>query len=330
MISSPLRKIYAPPVQKRTTGEYSSPMKHSILLFLALGLFAALTVCSSSAAQGAAHGLAVCAATLVPSLFPFFVLADLLSALGLPELLGRTAQPLMRRLFHVSGYGAQAFLLGLAGGYPLGASLVADLRRTGRISRSEGEHLLAFCNNSGPAFILGAMGGVFQSPKAGCLLYVTHVLAASLVGFLLRGKTPPQETSPEELPAPLPFGAAFGQSVSKALRSTLSVCAYVVFFGALLGMLTPLQTLPPLAAALVTGFLELGSGAAALTGLAPTVQTLAVAALLLGWGGLSVQGQTLSVIAGTDLRLAPHLLGRALCGVFAAGLTVVGAYVCGF
>ena len=92
----------------------------------------------------------------------------------------------MHRLFGVSGPGCAALILGLMAGYPLGAASAAGLVQRGEIKREEGERLLGFCNNSGPAFLLGAAGaGVFGSAKAGILLYISHVLAALTAGFLL-------------------------------------------------------------------------------------------------------------------------------------------------
>ena len=302
-------------------------MKKHLPVILTLGLFAALVVCSGRAADGARQGLAVCAATLVPSLLPFFVLSNLLSALGLPDLLGGGLGALVGKLFGVSPGGAQAFFLGLSGGYPLGASVVADLRRDERISLDEAERIMAFCNNSVPAFIIGAAGGVFQSAGAGLLLFAAHVLAAVTVGVLFRGKATPEavcDKPPAAAPVP-PFGKALTAAVSRAISSTMTVCGYVVLFGALLGVLAPLMALPPLAKALVTGFLELGSGVAAMAGLGPTPLSLAVTAFILGWGGLSVHCQTLGVLDGTDIKCARHLSGRALCGVFAAIFTYLGA-----
>lgn len=301
-------------------------MKKHLPVLVVLGLFALLVVFSGPAAEGARKGLDVCAATLVPSLLPFFALANLLSALGLPDLLGGLFGGAMGRLFHISPDGAQAFFLGLSGGYPLGAALVADLRRSGRVARDEAERLLAFCNNSGPAFILGAAGGVFKSPAAGLLLYVTHVLAAITTGVVFRGKSPaPVPEKPSAAKAVPPFGKALTAAVSKAVGSTVTVCGYVVLFGALLGILEPYLTLPPPVNALVCGFLELGSGVAAMAGQAPEPVPLALTALIIGWGGASVHCQTMGVLADTDISCARHLAGRALCGAFAAVYTYFGA-----
>ncbi len=301
-------------------------MKKYLPLFSVLALGIGLMCLSQEAAAGARNALSVCGATLAPSLLPFFTLSNLLTALGLPALLSGGPGRAVGRLFHVSPAGAQAFILGLSGGYPLGASVTADLRRAELISRDEGERLAAFCNNSGPAFILGAAGAVFQSPAAGLLLFLTHVLGAATVGLLFRGKASPSG----EMPAPPPvqsFAKALPAAVGKAVSSTLAVCGYVVLFGAIVGALTPFLALPSLARALVTGFLELGGGVAAFAGMAPTPLHLACAAFIIGWGGLSVHCQTMGVLSDTDISCARHLAGRALCGLFAAAYTYIGAYL---
>lgn len=72
------------------------------------------------------------------------------------------------------------------------------------------------------------------------------------------------------------------------------------------------------ARALCTGVLELGTGIGAMQGLTPTPGNLALAAFLIGWGGVSVHCQTAAVIAGTDIKSARHTAGRLLHGVISA------------
>ena len=58
-----------------------------------------LLTCGNTAAQGVRDGISLCLASVIPALFPFFVAAQLLTALGAAEVLGRAAGPLFRRLF---------------------------------------------------------------------------------------------------------------------------------------------------------------------------------------------------------------------------------------
>ena len=71
-----------------------------LLCLLALLLF------PQDAAQSARAALALCAQTVIPSLFPFFVLSSLLIACGASALLSALLAPLMRPLFGLSGAGA--------------------------------------------------------------------------------------------------------------------------------------------------------------------------------------------------------------------------------
>ena len=138
------------------------------------------------AASAVRAGLALCAGTVVPSLFPFFAAISLLLQLGAAEALGRLCAPIMRPLFRMRGVCALPLLAGLLGGYPSGAKTAASLYAQGRITRQEAELLLGFCDNCGPAFLLGCVGaGVLGDPAAGLWLYAVHILSALLAGLLL-------------------------------------------------------------------------------------------------------------------------------------------------
>ena len=56
----------------------------------------------------------------------------------------------------------------------------------GELPRQEAELLLGFCDNCGPAFLLGYVGaGVLGDARAGAYLYLIHVLSALLAGMVL-------------------------------------------------------------------------------------------------------------------------------------------------
>lgn len=318
-------------------------VKKALPLCLALTVFILLALESAPAGEAARSGLLLCARVIIPSLLPFFVLSNLLSALGLSKALSRLATPLMRKLFRVSGAGAAAFLIGLTGGYPLGAATAAELFRRQELRADEAKRLICFCNNSGPAFIVGAAGsGIFGSALAGFVLYAAHILSAVLVGLLfsMRSKAPADGSLPRG-GAIEPFSAAFPNAVSAAVRSTVIICGYVVFFSVVTGLLNALGIFSAAsgflavktglglsqARALLTGFLELGSGVGAMLGLPPNAANLAICAFILSWGGLSVQFQTRAVLECTPLGKAPLLFSKLLHGVLAAALAYLLAFL---
>ena len=108
-----------------------------------------LILLSNTAVKAAMNGLVLWAGVVVPSLFPFFVSAEILNSTGFIRASGVLLEPVMRPLFNVPGCGSFALALGVTSGYPVGAKITCDFRSKGDLTRIEAERLLAFTNNSG-------------------------------------------------------------------------------------------------------------------------------------------------------------------------------------
>ncbi|MFR7894949.1 MAG: sporulation protein [Dysosmobacter sp.] len=254
----------------------------------------------------AAKALTLCAGTVIPALFRFMVITGLLVRLGFGQWLAPDMAGLMASLFRLPGCAGSALLLGLVGGYPIGARTAAELYASGDLTRQEAERLLTFCNNSNPVFLISVLGaGVFGSIRAGLWLWLIHVCAALLTGLLFRGLGRGRKTVPPAISFQAPsLPAAFVSSVRDSAGTMLSVCAFVTFFYVLI---SPLTALPGPWAALAVGCGELFS----LTPLLSCDRTgFLLAAGCAGWGGLSVLCQT-AALDGTDLPPRPLSAGQA-------------------
>ncbi len=302
-------------------------MKRWFPILAALCALISLVTASAPVIARASEGLRLCAELIIPSLFPFFVVSSLMARLGFPQLLGQRLRRPARKLFGVSGDGATALFIGLTGGYPLGAAYLAELTEQGRLSPREAGRLLGFCNNSGPAFLVGALGaGVFSSLRAGLLLYASHALAALAAGLLLRfGGEPEPSLSPASSPPPEPFSRALTEAVRSAVPAVLTVSGFVICFTVFTGLLeengflepavrllSALGLSPAQSRALLLGFWELGGGVGAMRGLPLSPANLSLAALLVGWGGVSVHFQSLAPFSELPVSCARHLPGRLL------------------
>ena len=312
-------------------------MKRSNLIpliptFLLLG---ALTIASSGAVKGARAALETCGWVIIPCLFPFLTISLLINRLGVPLWLGSKLQTPMGLLFGVSGTGAGVFILGILGGYPGGAAVIADLLEREDLDAKEAKKLLAFCNNSGPAFLIGAMGiGIFQNAAAGLLLYAVHIFAAFITGLFLSGTEHAPSPSDKVFIASANLSTALPEAMKKAVPQTMQICGYVVFFGAVCGVLDEVGILSELcgslarytpltlhqARGLCMGLLELGCGISALSGSALTPANLTRCSLITGFGSLSVCFQTAGVLHQSGIPLRHHLLGRICCSGIGAFL----------
>ena len=271
-----------------------------------LAAAALLLLRPQEAAAAVREGLALCGGTVIPSLFPFFAAVSLLLQLGAAEALQGACGKIMGPLFHMRGACALPLLAGLLGGYPSGAAAVAGLYEQGGVSRQEAELLLGFCDNCGPAFLLGYVGaGVLGDPGAGAALFAVHAAAAVLWGTVLcrvrreRGSAPAGGGRKRRAAS---FPQALTAAVSGALQSMLNICAFVVLFRVL-------AALPPVPLPFpALGALEMVSAAALPEGR----WAFSAAAALTGGGGLSVHCQAMSVAGSAGLSFRWHWLGKAV------------------
>ena len=287
---------------------------------------------SEAAIEYMGRGLTLCARTVIPSLFPFMVISELLVSSGAGEALGRLFSRIMRWLFGLSGAGASAVFLGSMCGFPVGARTAVALLDRNAISKSECEHLLTFTNNPSSAFLITTVGAsLYGSRHLGIVLYGTVLGCGFFVGFLarffLRRKDEPIEHP--HFPSGLHIGGAdtFTKAISGAASAMLTVCAYVVFFSALTGALGcavgETGRFGEVGFSWLSGILEMTGGIRQASSLSGDLGVILTAAFA-GWSGISVHCQVMTLCGGRGLSFRPYLLAKAfqglLCGVVTWGI----------
>ena len=214
--------------------EYVFPALICIFMFF-------LIIFSNTNIEAAKSGLTLWATNVVPSLFPFLFLTEILSRTKLIPIIGRKLNKVVRKVFNVPGEGAFAFLMGLISGYPIGAKIVTDFRNKGICTKDEGNRMLAFTNNAGPLFIVGTIGvGFFGNKTIGLLLLITHILSCITVGIIMKYFSKDQ-TSYIKL-NDTKKAPDFNNS-SDAISTILMIGGYIVMFSVLISILNRLHLL---------------------------------------------------------------------------------------
>lgn len=260
------------------------------IILPAAGLLALILDTKTALAAGA-QGVQLCLQTLIPSLFPFFLFSNMLTA----ALSGRRLGPVEKLLRMPPGSGG-LYLIGLLGGYPVGAQSVAQAYGSGSLGEKDARRLLAFCSNAGPAFLFGVGASVFRDARLCWLLWGIHILSSVITALLTPGRT----GEPVTLPTAPPRGLS--QALRKSVETMALVCGWVFVFRVLLGFLErwALWLLPAPSEILLSGLLELSNGCCRLPELACTGQKLTLFSVFLGFGGLCVALQTNSVAGNLD------------------------------
>ena len=288
----------------------------SAAAFLLLVLFAAVFLSSPARfGQSVLNGLMLWLTAIVPTALPLLVVLSLMVRSPAFFAVTRRLSPFAEKLFRIPGAGAGAMLLSLLSGYPAGARTVAELASGGRLRKGDVFYTACLASTSGPAFCLGAAAAMFGSPAAGMVLFGSHLLAVWSAGFLL-----PRLTRHKAEPAPPPLPKArepFSALLISAVQAVLSVGALIALFFCLKEML--FSILPPLSGygeGVLSGLLEVTAGVSALANL-KTPLSLALAAAEVSFGGLCVNAQQLSFLAGTGVKMLPFLLVKCAHGLLA-------------
>ncbi len=254
--------------------------------------------------NGTIEGVKVAIFVVVPSLFPFIFLSGLFSSkFSSNKLL--SLRPLEKLCGMPLGSG-NLLILGLCGGYPVGAQCVANAYEQGAITKKDGQRLLGFCNNAGPSFIFGMVGGILGDIRFCWFLWLGQIFSALSVGMLLPGKSKEQcrLQSGKEL------------TVTESLENTIRICAkiagWVVLFRALLSVADKwfLHLLPIQWNAGIAGILELSNGCVRLQYIESNLLRYLLCGVLLSFGGLCVNFQTKSV--ARTLSLKWYFIGKIL------------------
>ena len=307
-------------------------------LLLAAVFFIALVAFPVPSGKAVSASLKTCAERLIPTLFPFAVASELLVGLRFSEITGRLLGRPFSRFFGISECGAAAFVIGSLCGLPLGGRYAVSLYKSGALTASECEKLMALSTNAGIGFtVIGIGYSLWGSLALGWLIYGAQILASVAVGVTLFRPKKSLSIAPVNAETyQKPFSKLVVDAVSSSALNMLNVCAFAVFFSTLSAIVANLCTqlsLPPLLGATFGAFSEIASGCRDLHAFALSNAPVNESSALLltffavGFSGFSVHAQMLSLCDGIDLKMKKYFLSKLASGIVCA---LTGAIVLHF
>ena len=318
-----------PAYRKKTSPPRLGAISLSLLLCFSLALMLRR---ADVAAECMREGLTLCARAVVPSLFPFMVLSELLVTTGAGEWLTAPFAPLLKKLLGISRAGCCAVVLGLLCGFPVGARCAITAYKKGLMELDECERVIACSSIPSSAFLISTVGTtLWKDARFGVVLYFFAIISALFSGFLLyvlqkRNKKRTQKSLPFSSTKILFEAGMLPSAVRNATASTLLICAYVVFFSTLAGAVE--TVLCRFAAneathAIISSFLELSSGVSSAAELANRKFAKILTGAAIGWSGLSIHCQMLSLCEGYGVSARPYLVAKVLQAVVCATVSAL-------
>ena len=320
-------------MKSRGHGVYSSPFA------VCAAIFAILLLADIQLVRGyVSDSLSLCVRAVIPSLFPFAVMTELIFFDGRGIVFPRFFRRAVREIFGVAENLSSAFVTGMITGFPMGAAAISRVYESGGCTKSEAEYAAAISGMPSPAFILGAVGAsVFSSLHAGLFLMFIQFLSVIPVSILMRltvaKRTSSEEVTVEKRQAP-PFSlSVISRGIKNAGLNLLTVCSCVVFFTAVSGYIMNKVGIASdgngVISALLSGTFELTAGVSRLGG-THILRALPCAAALIGFGGLSVLCQISSVCEKSGLSVLPFFISRIYFAFFNFTFTLAVEYLLPF
>lgn len=299
-------------------------IKKALMIAIITYLTAAMIISPHTSVAAAQNALKLCGSTVIPSVFPFIFCSNMFIALGAAGYARRYLSKIMLPLFGINGCGAAAFVLGILSGYPIGGICASELYSAGECTKREAESLTAFCNNSGPMFVIGAVGlGMFKSQRIGILLYIIHIISAIISGIILKFifKDKKRLKQLNHLPSARyddnakNTAADIGGAVTKSINTILMICGFVIIF-AVIASVIPGSTLKPY----IYLILEITGGISEVVNNFPPETALILVSAAISFSGISVLCQVMTVLEKVHLSIKPYIIGKSIQSLVSAVL----------
>lgn len=298
---------------KATVKKRGAPLAKILVGFAVASLFALAIVYAKEARESALAGMRLSAVSVIPSIFPFLVLSDIISATGFPGsgFLGG----IMARLFGIPPACATAVLCGNVCGFPVGVRIASESYRRGEITHGELEGVIGIANNPSLAFTVSAVGlGMRGSFAEGLALYLCVLAATAAVGVIFKSKKEKIEFFHEISRQ----NFSLASSIKNAGVACVGIASYIIFFSSAVGVIRAAVG-SELITTLITPLFEVGLATSLLSGGALSEGlSFALCAFALGFSGLSVHMQAAMLLpSGISMR---RYYVEKLCEGVLAGL----------
>ena len=208
-------------------------IREVLLASLLLLSMTGLIVYSKYVSEAVLRSVKRCVGVIVPSLFAFMALSGFMIRSGVITYISKPFDLTVGKLLKLPAGTSGLLLISNIAGYPVGASMLADAVRKGKIDRRCAEIMSVFCYAGGPAYLINAVGtGIFGSKKAGLSVFLSILTANLLLAAVMcriykptaEIRTDGRKVSSEDLIC----------SVTDAGEKIFDMCFMIIWFSAIL------------------------------------------------------------------------------------------------
>lgn len=268
---------------------------------------------------------------VVPSLFPFFIISDILINYKITDYIPTFIKRIFQFLFNVSEHGVSIFFLSMLSGFPSNARNTRKYYDLGLISLEEANHILTFTHFSNPLFILSTIAVLFLgNEKLGIPILLSHYLGNVFIGIFssknfdnttLDNYTKVNDKSQN-------FGLIFTRAIVSSIDTLLLILGTLTCFLIIASIITSIFQFSLYDSAIIRCILEVTMGIKSLSSLnLSNLYLVVISTMAISFGGLSIHMQVLSQISDSDISYFPFFISRFYHAIISGILSLLFYFI---
>lgn len=290
----------------------------TLLLFLTLIY---LIKCPNNVISDINFSISIWKDNLFPTLFPFFVVSNLLISYNFTEIIGNILVYPMKKIFNLPKECSFVLGISLFSGFPSGAKYTYNLIKNNIISEKEGERLLTFTHYANPIFILNMIGNILLNNRSlAVIILLSHIISGLLTGYIFNHNYNLDNNIKikKDIINNKTFGSLLTSAIMDSLNTMFLLLGIVSIFLIFTSFINSIFNLPPLYQGILSGILEMTQGVKIISSLnINELLKIIIITGIISFGGISVHMQVFSIINDTKIKYSYFLLARIIHTILA-------------
>lgn len=289
--------------------------KNLFIISILLILFIILIFNSNIIIESCLNSIEIFKNNLFPSLFPFFILSDLLINYGLADIISELFKNLFIKIFKTDKICSYIFIISLISGYSSSNKTIKELYDKGNIDPKMINKIILFTHFVNPLYIISTLSIYLNSFKLSLLILFIHYISNIIIGLIFRNYNKTNQ-KPNKIRITLIKSDnlinILTSSIKKSINTLLLILGTITTISILSNIICNL-TDNYLLKSIIKGLFDFTNGINNIDTLNISIKFKALLSIsFLSFGGISCHLQNFSILSDINIKYLPYLLARLL------------------
>ena len=271
------------------------------------------------------YSLNIWTTSIIPSLFPLFILSDILINYNITNYIPKAIKKIFTKLFNVSDNIITIFFLSILSGFPSSARNLRMMYDKNIITEKEASHALIFTHFSNPLFILGTISVFFlKNNTLGIIILISHYIPNIILGIMARKLNNPTNKIYKIENNNIIFFFFMINAIKKSIDTLLTILGTLSCFLVISSIIINRINLDIYTGGILKGILEITMGINSIASLnIPNIYKTIIISIFLSFGGLSIHMQILSFLIDTNISYKEFFIARIYHSILSGILSYI-------